>query len=223
MYGDLDDNRALGVVQNLRYGGLYQGPTTRIWNPQLAQAINQAHFDLDFIDEAYNFETEAGMAGFVRSLSYANIRPRLASELSAAPPEFQLLASPAQAASVVDGQCEIDGGSYGRAGEQMQVTFWARGRNAGIRVQWDGWPGGPLSPITVFGHGENAVPISTESVIHDGITKLEMFQQNGWWVTNMMQESDRIDLNLGDDAGEIILPSGDLYRTGMALEECARS
>lgn len=41
---------------------LDDGALTATWSPDLAEAINQAHFELDFVSEEFDFETEAGLA-----------------------------------------------------------------------------------------------------------------------------------------------------------------
>lgn len=223
LFADLDDRSAAGVVQNLRYGGLYDGALTRAWSPQLAAAINQAHFDLDFVDERYDFESEAGMASFLSDLSYAGIRPRLAGELTVEPPSFKLAQAPARSAVIRDGRCEVNGGSYQRNGEQINVTFWAEGRDGGIDVTWNGWPNGVLPLITTFGSDDEKFPMPLQYDYRLPVTHIRMFQENGWWVTNAVKHSKTIELNFGKEAGEILLPSGDLYQSGLALENCARA
>lgn len=96
-------------------------------------------------------------------------------------------------------------------------------RDASIDVNWNGWPDGILPRITSFGSGDEKFPMPLNYDSRLPVTYIRMLQEHGWWVTNAVKHSDTIELDLGEEAREISLPSGDLYQSGLASEGCARA
>ena len=141
VFAEMDERRAIGVVQNLRFAGLYKGALTNHWQPELGEAINEAHYALG-ADGDYDLNTSAGASGFLRALSSYSSREDLVSGVSNTLPEFTQVRAVQTTTRFENGACLLDGGTYERNGERIEVTFSYSRDDGAIQSIWDGWPGG---------------------------------------------------------------------------------
>ncbi|MFN3817370.1 hypothetical protein [Blastomonas sp.] len=222
VYSDLPPERAVAVIQNLRSVGLYTGGLDTSWNPAIAEAINKAHFEIDYIDGNFDLATDGGAASFVTKLATIEGRAMLADALSYDLAAFTQVTAPSTTAQFKDDICFVEAGEYDRHGERIRLTVYQqRGRIAGINMVWDGWPGPGFPRYLPITFGEETVPLMTEYSQSLPITEARLFNVNGWWVTDGIKRSTNIRIE-NEDLGVIDLPTGDLYQTGMALTDCVQ-
>lgn len=221
VYAEMPQQSAVGVIKNLRYAGLYKGGLETNWSTPLAEAINEAHFELDYINEDYDLGTDAGAASFLMALSEVPIRQRFVDELSTPLPEFSRTIAAQQQASVDGGKCVIELGEFSRSGERLHVTLYSYGRSqAGLEVIWDGLVGGVFPRVIAVEFGDTSLPMNSSYEVKGSYLRANMFSTNGRWVTDAIKTATTIKFQ-GDDFGEVVLPAGDMYQVGPKLEECA--
>ncbi|WP_373487978.1 hypothetical protein [Blastomonas sp.] len=137
-------------------------------------------------------------------------------------PEFTRVTAPSTTAQVINGICVIEAGEYDRHGERVRLSFYQqRGRIAGINIIWDGWPGGWFPRYLPIKFGDDVVPLVTEYQQETPLIEARLFNVNGGWVTDGIKRSNNIRIE-HKELGVIDLPTGDLYRTGKALTDCAQ-
>lgn len=220
VFAELPDEQALGVVQNLRMANLHKGELSRDWNAQLANAVNEAHFDLDFVDEQYNLSSDAGAAAFLQDLSSARIRPRLVAEVDEGPASFVQTVTPGVAAIEIGSKCSISGGSYSRNGEMIHLIFYEIAGQAGIEIAWDGWPSSSFPRLLPVRFGDQTLPMMTEYEIAQSVIHANIFNVNGRWVAEALKRAAEIEIGPEAEVSPLVLPTGDLYAVAMALEQC---
>ena len=222
-FDDLPDARAYGVIQNLRFANLYSGDLSLEWSPALGSAINEAHFDLDFIDENYDLATNSGSAAFLQDLSRTRIRARLLREVDEGPGHFEQTEPVGIEPIKVGRKCTISGGSYSRNGERLHLIFYAVGSQAGMEMSWDGWPGSDFPRVMSVAFGDQELPMMTEYQVDTPKLYAQIFSVNDHWVFDGMMRADRIVVGEGTQIAPLELPTGELYDATIALRECAES
>lgn len=220
VFSDMPHERATGVVQNMRFSGYYEGDLSLQWSPALAQAINQVHFDLDFVEERYDLETDGGAAALLQDLSYTDIRPRLASELMVDPAPF-IQTDPISIEATSNGRkCSIAGGSYSRNGEMLHLTFYKVGGQAGFNLNWDGWPSSNFPRIISVRFGEQTLPMMVEYDYSAPVVHASVFNVNDHWVIDGMKRATELEIGEGTEIAPLKIPTGDLYQAALALDQC---
>lgn len=220
VYRDLPERQAIGIIQNLRFTGLYSGPLEKGWRPEMALAINQVHHELDMFDGHYDLSSYAGANAFLADLSTGRIRERLINELSVTIPQFTQISPPETQAHFKEGQCRVGGGRYERNGERVDLTFTYEKMNGAVHMRWDGWPGGIL-PHASVDFGSDSLPAMMGTDAHGNVTELNLFNLNNFWIVNLVKRGTQVSIK-GEYLGEMKLPTGDLYQTGIALEKCVQ-
>lgn len=220
VYLTLPEHQALAIKQNLRLTGLYRGELNADYTPELAEAINQVHFDLDLVDDRFQLDTEAGVAGFLQELASSAIGPRLVDDLSVDPAQFVQVRAPGSAADREGSKCIVDGGSYSRNGEMVNLTFYKLQGQVGIELYWDGWPDVSFPRIIPVKFGNKTLPMMVEYERNGPATNADVFNVNGFWVTDAIKQSDSLEIGPETEIAPLELPTGSLYQTGLALEGC---
>jgi hypothetical protein len=220
VFAGLPEAQADGVIQNLRMANLYRGELSRDWSPELANAINEAHYDLDFVDERHDLATDGGAAGFLQDLSSAAIRPRLVSEVDEGPADFVQTVKPGAAAIRTGRKCSISGGSYSRNGEMLHLIFYAMAGQAGVEIAWDGWPEPTFPRLLPVRFGDQTLPMMTQYESADSIVRANIFNVNGSWVIEGLKRATEIEIGPEADIAPLVLPTGDLYAAGLAIDVC---
>jgi hypothetical protein len=220
VFANLPERDAIGVLQNLRMTGLYSGPIDMGWQPSVAEALNEVHFELDAFDGRYDLSTDAGANAFVTDMSSWRVRERLTEDLSIALPEYEQLVAPATDATFRNGECRVSGGRYSRNGELTELTFVYTRRAGEARLLTDGLPGNVLIPMIVgVRFGEETLVTNLNSDSAGFVTRLSFFNSDNRMIIAALKRGNRF--NVSQDAlGEFDLPTGDLYETGLALERC---
>lgn len=221
IFEEMPYDRLIGVIQNLRYGGLYQGELSPQWQPTLATAINEAHFQLDFVDGRYDLSTDSGASAFLQDLSQVAIRQRLATELMTEVPPFTVVAAPGTVARREGRKCIVSGGTYDRNGEELSIEFYQIGRQVGIEFNWDGWPSSNFPRYLTGRFGDQEVPLLVDYEWAFSTIHADIFNTNGFWITDAMKRANELELGVGSEVAPLILPTGELYQTAVALEECS--
>lgn len=223
IYANMGQSAGIRVVQNLRYAGLYEGKTEAAWSPALAEAINKAHFAVDSVEGRYDLNTDSGASGFLDTLSTAAIRRELADGIAIEIATFEQFAPPSTEAMMEDGICYVGGGTYIRNGERLELAFYRTpGRQAGMSFTWDGLVGPAFPRFLAVTFGQESLLMNSEYRTSPPMADINLFNTNGNWVVNAIKQADRIAFE-DRDIGIVDLPTGDLYRTGLALDGCFTS
>lgn len=223
IYVDMGQSAGIRVVQNLRYAGLYEGETEAAWSPALAEAINKAHFAVDSLEGRYDLNTDSGASGFLDTLSTAAIRRELAEGIGIELAKFKQVRPPAMQAVMEGGTCYVSAGAYSRHGEQLELAFYRTpGRQAGLTMMWDGLVGPAFPRLLAVTFGQESLLMNSEYRTAPPMADINLFNTNGHWVVNAIKQADRIAFE-DRDIGIVDLPTGDLYRTGLALDGCFTS
>lgn len=216
----LPEQQALAIKQNLRLTGLYSGELNANYTPELAEAINQVHFDLDLVDDRFQLDSEAEAAGFLQELASSEIRPRLIHDLSVSPAEFVQIRPPGETVEREGRKCTVDGGGYSRNGEIVNLTFYKIDRQVGIEFYWDGWPSPVFPRLLPVQFGDKSLPMMVSYERHDSAINADLFNVNGFWVTDALKQADSLEIGPETEIAPLELPTGSLYQTGLALEGC---
>ncbi|MEZ5708585.1 MAG: hypothetical protein R3E02_04250 [Blastomonas sp.] len=220
VYMTLPDHQALAIKQNLRLTGLYSGELNADYTTELAEAINQVHFDLDLVEDRFQLDTEAGAAGFLQELASSSIRPSLINDLSVSPAEFAQIRPPGDTVERDGRECSIDGGSYSRNGEVVNLAFYKVNGQAGIELYWDGWPSSVFPQLLPVKFGDKTLPMMVSYERHGSAINADIFNVNGFWVTDALKQADGLEIGPETKIAPLELPTGSLYQIGLALEGC---
>jgi hypothetical protein len=218
LYADLPERRAIGVIQNLRYVGLYDGSSDPVWSEALAQSLNQFHYRLDGFEGRYDLSTDAGAHAFLSDASGAYIRDRLTSDFMTGDRQFVMVRPPRSGSYVDRGACVVDGGSYALDGEVVELEFRYGRDLSTITIDWNGWPGGP----TIDGRGylgEEWLGGVYTFAQQGEWTRVGFGNTNNFFLTQYMKRETYVRLQ-GDRMGAMLLPTGDLYAMAQSLEQC---
>ncbi|MCR2834353.1 hypothetical protein [Parerythrobacter lacustris] len=188
--------------------------------PELAQAINQGHFDLDLVEHRFQLDTEAGAAGFLQELASSANRPRLVDDLSVDRAQFVQTRVPGTVVEHEGSKSLVSGGSYSRNGEMVNLTFYKLQGQVGIELYWDGWPDVSFPRIIPVKFGNKTLPKMVEYERNGPAANADAFNVNGYWVTDALKQADSLEIGSETEIAPLELPTGSLYQTGLALESC---
>lgn len=220
VYMTMPDHQAVAIKQNLRLTGLYQGELNLNFTPELAEAINQVHFDLNLVEQDFQLDSQSAASKFLQELASPSIRPRLVSELSTSPAEFVQTQPPSTELRREGRKCIVNGGTYSRSGEEISISFYKIGRQAGIELTWDGWPGATFPRLIPVAFDDMTLPMMIEYQRDAPTVRADAFNENGSWVIDAMRQGEKIEIGPDTEIAPLELPTGDLYQTALALEGC---
>lgn len=222
IYQEMPVEDRQGVIRNLRFAGVYSGPLNTAWKPAFADAINEVHWELDFLEDQWNLSTDAGTSSFLDALANTRIRQRIESEVTSFDPTFKQVSASSMVAERRGRSCVVDGGTYERHGETLHLEFFRNAGLGGISISWDGATNADVPMLMSVKFGDTAIPLNRGADSQDrGPMNTDFVTTNGFWVTDGMRHSDRIVINLDEDLGPIELPTGELYQGAKSLSGCA--